>query len=74
MTVTYHPAAAKLPNGSGFRPIVMLRKDKGRMIGSKTGAQVFQLKEDARNYARNACHAAMATLARDYPEFIIRCA
>jgi hypothetical protein len=74
MPITYHPSAAKLPNGQGFRPIVMLRKDKGQMVGSKTGQDVFTTKDQARNYARNACHAAMATLARDYPTFTIRCA
>lgn len=72
--ITYHASAARLPNGKGFRPMVMLRKDAGRMVGSKSGAQVFTLKDDARNAAREACHVAVATLARDYPQFLARVA
>lgn len=72
--ISFHPAAAKLPNGQGFKPMVMLRKDKGRMVGSKSGAQVFALKDDARNAAREACHVAVAALARDYPQFLARVA
>ena len=79
--ITYHPSAAKLPNGKGFKPMVMLRKDaaglpsaKGRMVGSKSGATVYTLKDDARNAAREACHVAVAALARDYPQFQARVA
>jgi hypothetical protein len=71
---TFHPAAAKLPNGQGFRPMVMLRNAKGHMVGSKSGASVFPDKVSARNSAREACHAAMANLSRDYPGFAVRVA
>lgn len=72
--ITFHPAAAKLPNGQGFKPMVMLRKDRGRMVGSKSGATVYTLKVDARNAAREACHNAVANLALNYPQFLARVA
>lgn len=69
--ITYHPSAAKAPNGRGFRPIVMLRKDSGQMVGSKLGTTVYSIKGDARNAAREACHSAVAYLERNYPQFIV---
>jgi hypothetical protein len=81
--ITYHPAATKAhgaldTNGKrihGFKPMVMLRNAHGQMVGSKTSAlTIYANKVDARNAAREACHVALESLARDYPQFIARVA
>jgi hypothetical protein len=49
--ITFHPAARKTSNG--FVPMVTLRKDKGRMVGSKLtqNGNVFATAAEAKAHA-----------------------
>jgi hypothetical protein len=52
--ITFHPAARKVSNG--FVPMVTLRADKGRMVGSKVSqhGNVFETAELAISHAITA--------------------
>jgi len=62
--ITFHPAARK--TSAGFVPMVTLRKDKGRMVGSKLsqGCNVFESAQEA------LAHAVMAAsrVVAQYPD------
>lgn len=61
--ITFHPAARRTANG--FVPMVTLRADKGRMVGSKLsqGGNVFATAAEALEHAVNAATRVAATLA-----------
>lgn len=63
--ITFHPAARKLSDGS-FVAMVTLRKDKGRMVGSKVSqgpANVFASASEALAHAVMAAHRVAAQLS-----------
>lgn len=62
--ITFHPAARQLSNGS-FIPMVTLRKDKGRMVGSKVSqnGNVFATAAEALEHAMAAAVRVAASLS-----------
>lgn len=67
--ITFHPAARK--TALGFVPMVTLRKDKGRMVGSKL-AQNGNVFATAAEAIEHALRAALRT-AIAHPEFMTVC-
>ena len=61
--ITFHPAARKVT--AGFIPMVTLRKDKGRMVGSKVsqGCNVFATASEALAHAVMAANRVAASLS-----------
>jgi hypothetical protein len=57
--ITFHPAARKTLNG--FVPMVTLRADKGRMVGSKLSqSYVYVTAAEAFDHAMNAARRVVA--------------
>lgn len=59
--IRYH-ASAKSNRRGEFHAIVMVRNERGQMIGSKCSPHAYPDKATARNYARIAAFRAAATL------------
>jgi hypothetical protein len=64
--ITFHPAARK--TAAGFIPMVTLRKDKGRMVGSKL-AQNGTAFATALEALEHAARAALRVAAQ-YPDLM----
>jgi hypothetical protein len=54
--ITYHPSVTKAAGNKGFRAMVQMRDDSGRLVGSRVSRFVFANKGAARNYAREVCN------------------
>lgn len=67
--ITFHPAARRTANG--FVPMVTLRKDKGRMVGSKLsqGCNVFATAQEALDFARQAATRVAHSLSFEHGLF-----
>lgn len=64
--ITFHPASRQTSHG--FIPMVTLRADKGRMVGSKVSqdCNVFETAGEALEHAINAARRVVA----QYPELM----
>lgn len=62
--ITFHPAARKVSNG--YLAMVTLRKDRGRMVGSKVSqmGNVFATSQEALAHAMRAA----TRVAAQYPD------
>lgn len=63
--IRYHASAKATRNGE-FQAIVMVRNERGQMIGSKCSPHTYADKATARNFARIAAFRAAANMRREH--------
>lgn len=71
--IRYH-ASAKANRSGEFHAIVMVRNERGQMIGSKCSPHAYADKVTARNYARIAAFRAAANMRSEYPNQLVEVA